>query len=132
VLDRSKKELKEWDADILSKKWLKKLYLFQNHITTIPGEVAEFTDLQALSPLPLQLLRARCANVDGIGGNVIFRRWTSSTTASRSGQRPSARRLLSLNCFSLATACEASLRPTMYAPFSWSRPSLGDHRICGV
>lgn len=49
VLDRSKKELKEWDpVEILSKKWLKKLYLFQNHLTTIPAEIAEFNELQAL------------------------------------------------------------------------------------
>jgi len=49
VMDRSKKELKRWDADeILSKNWLKKLYLFQNHLTNIPDAVAEFTELQVL------------------------------------------------------------------------------------
>lgn len=52
VLDRSKKELKEWDpVEILGKKWLKKLYLFQNHLATIPAEIAEFTELQVRAGL---------------------------------------------------------------------------------
>jgi Leucine-rich repeat (LRR) protein len=57
VLDRSKKELKVWDpVEILSKKWLKKLYLFQNHLTTIPAEIAEFNELQVRGGLRFPLL----------------------------------------------------------------------------
>ncbi|KAL6075956.1 PPM-type phosphatase domain-containing protein [Balamuthia mandrillaris] len=48
VLDRSKKDLTEIDEDILSKPYLKKLYLFQNLIEEIPSGISRLGELQLL------------------------------------------------------------------------------------
>jgi hypothetical protein len=48
---RSKKDLTFLDKeDILSKTYLKKLFLFQNKISSLPPEIGAFTELQVLFP----------------------------------------------------------------------------------
>lgn len=80
VLDRSKKELKELDDDILSKPYLKKLYLFQNLLAELPPAIGNFTELQLLdvkynrlTALPNEICALSTLSELCLGGNQIAR-----------------------------------------------------------